>query len=354
MHSRFYLQPSDYQGKTIMIIGSFASGSDLSRQLAGLNVGKYTTSGQRLSADGALTPPDSDNGETSGYTKVYLSSSGTGSSYAARPGPGEAPQPWREHITDVPLTSSISASSDHPKGMIRFQDDTHEPLTDVDIIIFATGYNFALPFCKATDEPWCSKRIIDGVISEKEREGGEMEDVGGMKGLGMNGLDPLILFLEGDRSISFPCLRKLEHNRRFIQPADRNPEYQIVPFPFAETQARLTALLWAGLLPSFPEHPEIPHNPSNPYWTPPTTPPDTPKNSSDSEGKPPTRKVLAMRQKLVFGGGYQWEYEEYLMGLMAEADLNAGREVPECWRRIEDWRKARRADANLRKRTLGY
>jgi hypothetical protein len=128
-------------------------------------------------------------------------------------------------------------------------------------------------------------------------------------------------------------------------------EYQIVPFPLAETQARLTALLWAGLLPSFPDHPVLPPNPANPYWTPPPTPTDSPKSEVDQL---PPRKVMSMRQKFVFGSGYQWVYEEYLMSLMWEADERAGSEVPECWKGIEQWRRERRADATLRKRILGY
>ena len=63
---------------------------------------------------------------------------------------------------------------------------------------------------------------------------------------------------------------------------------------------------------------------------------------------------MAMRRELVFGSPYQWVYEEYLMSLCFEADENAGRDVPACWTRIEDWRVDRRKDVGLRKRLLGY
>lgn len=93
-------------------------------------------------------------------------------------------------------------------GSIVFQEDA-EPLRGVDTMIFATGYNFSLPFCKATDSPWDEMRILDDQIRPGERDGGFEEEVGGMKGLGMEGLDPLLMFLENDpsRSIAFPVLR---------------------------------------------------------------------------------------------------------------------------------------------------
>jgi hypothetical protein len=82
----------------------------------------------------------------------------------------------------------------------------------VDTIIFATGYNFSLPFCKITDYPWSDPKyqVLDEVIQPGEREGGREGEVGGMKGLSMDKLDEVMLFLEADegRSIAFPALRE--------------------------------------------------------------------------------------------------------------------------------------------------
>jgi hypothetical protein len=83
----------------------------------------------------------------------------------------------------------------------------------VDTIIFATGYNFSLPFCKITDYPWSNAayRVLDEAIQPEERAGGKEEEAGGMKGLSMDKLDELMLFLRADigRSIAFPTLREL-------------------------------------------------------------------------------------------------------------------------------------------------
>jgi hypothetical protein len=82
---------------------------------------------------------------------------------------------------------------------------------EVDTIIFATGYNFALPFCKTSDSPWSSRPLLQDSITSEEREGGRKWEIGGMKGLTMQGMDPLLLFPEGDRSIAFPILRESPH-----------------------------------------------------------------------------------------------------------------------------------------------
>lgn len=64
------------------------------------------------------------------------------------------------------------------------------------------------------------------------------------------------------------------------------------------------------------------------------------------------RKVVQTRQQLVFGAPYEWAYQEYLMELMREGEPDGGGE--EHWKRIEKFRRERRADGTLRKRTLGY
>jgi hypothetical protein len=157
-------------------VGSFASGSDLARQLASLNIGKYE--------------PDS---TEEGYTKVYVSCST----------PPDSIDPWTPYITYLPL---ISYCQD---GTMVLEDGQE---VKVDTIIFATGYNFSLPFCKITDYPWSDPRnqVLDEVIQPGEREGGREGEVSGMKGLSMDKLDEVMLFLQADegRSIAFPALRE--------------------------------------------------------------------------------------------------------------------------------------------------
>ena len=363
LHSRFYRRPEDYEGEIVLVVGSFASGSDVSRQLASLNLKSSESKIDPLRSP--PTPPDDDLRPL--QTRVYQSSSPGPSSYSMPPGPGDPTQQWREYITPVPLISHISPSSrEHPRGLIHFQDGSE--VDDVDVIIFATGYSFSLPFCRSSDRPWTTQSLLERAIEDHDERINDEPEYG-VKGLAMKELDGLMLFLDGDRTISFPALRK-SYETSYHPPyqrglgsrlaADQIPEYQIVPFPLAETQSRLAALLWGGLLPSFPPNPAMPPNPSNPYHTPPDTPPSLDESATSSglehnpaQGKPkqPVRKVVQQRKKLVFGSPYQWAYEEYLMSLMLEAD---GENTPDHWRHIEGWRKARRADTTLRRKILGY
>jgi hypothetical protein len=189
---------------------------------------------------------------------------------------------------------------------------------------------------------------LDEVIREDEREGGDRWEIGGVKGLHMVGLDELLLFLEEDRSIAFPGLRTSLHwlMTKLIWAA-----YQVVPFPFSEVQARLQALYWAGLLPSFPTSPKLPENPSTANLTPPQTPPpdalpaQTPVAAS-------ARISESTRKELIFAVPYEWTYTMYLFDLMKEAD--GGAEIPDHWKEVEEWRVERRLDTGLRKRLLGY
>lgn len=207
-HSRFYRSPKTYLGQKVLIVGSFASGSDLARQIASLN----------LDPENALTP-----------TKVYVSSSGD-TSYAPRDGD------WAKLVVDVPIMKRVA------RQVIEFEDGG--TVDDVDVVVFATGYYYALPFCKAVDGPWKDVRVLDEEIGRGGAEGEEQVngraerkglsngnaggghghgprngdhsgfrsgagDVsGGIRGFHMDHLDPLLLFLRTDRSIAFHTLRK--------------------------------------------------------------------------------------------------------------------------------------------------
>jgi hypothetical protein len=193
IHAREYRRASHYAGLKILVVGSGNSGSDIVRQVSSLNLHHYTPTGELL--DSSDTPPLP-------FTTVYQSSTGSN-----RNGYNTSDDPWSPYIYQKPLISHISPpSSHHPKGVIHFTNG--EEIDDVDTIIFATGYNNALPFCKASDSPWREMDVLEEVIKPEERVGGDVWEVGGVKGLHMKGLDELFLFLEGDRSIAFIGLRE--------------------------------------------------------------------------------------------------------------------------------------------------
>lgn len=190
MHSREYRRPEDHVGKKIVVVGAGNSGADIVRHLSSLNLGHYTYQGEKT--DDEVDRP---------YTTVYQSVTG-----ASRAGYNSGTEPWTPYIRTVPTIHHIEGPSQTgPPGTIYLQDDSK--LEDIDLIIFATGYNNSLPFAKAADEPWASASVLDEVISEDERVGGDEWEIGGVKGLHMVGLDELLLFLKDDRSIAFPGLR---------------------------------------------------------------------------------------------------------------------------------------------------
>jgi hypothetical protein len=141
-------------------------------------------------------------------TKVYQSSTGIGNSSTA----DDPNEPWRPYIHKVPLIDRFEA--DGAKGRIHFRSIPfiHEPIDDVDVVIFATGYYNSLPFCKKEDEPWRSTRLLEEEITIKD--GGDERDLGGMRGLHVEGLDEMLLFLADDRSLAFPGLREYALRQR--------------------------------------------------------------------------------------------------------------------------------------------
>ena len=144
----------------MLVVGSFASGGDIARLMAVWNMNKSRAS------------------------------------------------PWNDH---APPPAGVRDASAISSSKISFADGSC--LEDVDAILFATGYVFALPFCKRSDAPWRDdvkdhQEILSGVLGEEEKgELGQWE-TGGLKGQGMRteGMDELLMFRRGDRSLVFPGL----------------------------------------------------------------------------------------------------------------------------------------------------
>jgi len=197
IHSREYRRATDYAGQTVLVIGSFSSGSDIARLVAGLNVSHYHPDGSPVNGHTPALP----------YTKVYQSTTGTTNKANVE----DPSAPWWPYIHKLPMIHHFEPASDaHPRGRIHFKGDppAHAPVDDVDVVIFCTGYNNALPFAKAEDYPWNEHRVLEQAIKPEEREGGDEWEAGGLRGLYMRGLDPMLIFLENDRSIAFVGLRE--------------------------------------------------------------------------------------------------------------------------------------------------
>jgi lysine/ornithine N-monooxygenase len=193
-----------------LVVGAGNSGADIVRHLSSLNLGHYTYQGEKT--DDQVDRP---------YTTVYQSVTG-----ASRAGYNSGTEPWTPYIRTVPTIHHIEGPSEgRLNGTIHLQDESK--LEDIDLIIFATGYNNSLPFAKATDQPWASANVLDEVIREDERAGGDKWEIGGVKGLHMVGLDELLLFLKDDRTIAFPGLRTFIQAHSGLSSSDSLPDRTI-------------------------------------------------------------------------------------------------------------------------------
>jgi hypothetical protein len=389
--------------KNVLVVGSFASGSDIARELASVNLPasvlpeSMTAHKPARLADQQNRPRDTSNhGDEATLgdktkIRVYQSSSQTPNMFTSglAADTEDDARPWLRLIQQRPLIDRIDTpaaslplstvskaeeASSSSSSVIHFKDGS--TLTDIDVVIFATGYLYYYPFFKQSDAPWNREecRILDAVVEGADvlgdggKGGGE---IGGLQGLGMRHMDELMLFLQNDRSMAFIGLRKWTQYSASVtfhgERADhgvlyQKTAYQVVPFPLFEIQSHLVSLLWAGKLPHFPEHPRLPQRPSDD--TVPPTPPETPRDSTrttptaidhGANGGSVTavkeqRYTEKVRGAYVFGFPYEFHYENYLLSLTAEAD--GGKEGG--WGEVEEFRWYWRKQKELRFQTIGY
>ncbi|GHJ89020.1 hypothetical protein NliqN6_5422 [Naganishia liquefaciens] len=377
MHSRWYRRPDDFIGKNVLVVGSFASGSDIARELASVNLPSDVLP-ESMTAHKPPRPADDDDDDedvpATPHTRirpttprasrlgVYQSSSQTPNMFtpglSADDAGADDARPWLRLIEQRPLIERIETDHRTP-SVIRFNDGS--TLRDIDVIIFATGYLYYYPFFKRSDPPWNTPeaQVLDTPIGEEDVVDKGQNDIGGIQGLGMRHMDELMLFLETDRSMAMIGL-----------------PYQVVPFPLFEIQSHLVALLWAGRLPHFPDHPTLPSRSpaTEPLPTPPETPresttPDVPDTESTDDAHPTRKAATAaaataapepepavkrytekVRGDYVFGFPYEFAYENYLLSLTAEADGGTAG----GWGQVEAFRWEYRRQKELRFQTIGY
>lgn len=141
MHSVDYDTPDQFKGRSVLVVGSRSSGTDLAREISSLASTVYVS-------DRSL------NKEKSGlYQNIYLK-------------PGISSLESRSllnlynlmSVTGVPLTScssdidtihSCSTDSRDRKGLVQFTDGS---IVKVDVILWCTGYAYDYPFLASNTE----------------------------------------------------------------------------------------------------------------------------------------------------------------------------------------------------------
>ncbi|KAF9691128.1 hypothetical protein EKO04_010860 [Ascochyta lentis] len=163
-HSKYYRRPEEFTGKKVVVVGNSASGADISNQIAEHCALPLLWSSKSTNLFVSATPTDS-----------------------------------RRH--ELPPIKAFHPST---RG-VEFEDGTVE--TDVDAIVFATGYFYSLPFL-AKVEP---KLITDGShVNHTYKH----------------------LFYAAQPTLSFLALPQ-----------------RVIPFPVAEAQASVLARVYSGRLP---------------------------------------------------------------------------------------------------------
>ncbi|KPV75868.1 uncharacterized protein RHOBADRAFT_52884 [Rhodotorula graminis WP1] len=195
-HARWYRDAEQFKDKTVLVIGNSASGYDITRELAS------SIHARRLADPAAALP------------RIYQSAR----SPAALGIPWDAPDApeYSNEVREVPPIKRVEAS--------RIEFENGVVVEDVDTIMFATGYYFSFPFLSPAHEPFKSHPITYSPTPSGER-GAPSGAEGGIR---MHGLDDRFLFLLADPTMAFLAL-----------------PYLTIPFPLAQTQARLAALHFA-------------------------------------------------------------------------------------------------------------
>lgn len=164
-HSKYYNDPNDFEGQTVLVVGNSASGLDVSMQVA------------------------------SYAKKVYRSiSTASKMPYADDP-----------RITDVPVIEEYDSS----RHEIKLTDGSI--LTNIDKIIYCTGYLYSFPFLKS----YMDRTVPDSLITTGNR---------------LNRLYRQIFYIP-DPTLAVIVMTKFT-----------------VPFPLAETQGSVVARVFAGRL----------------------------------------------------------------------------------------------------------
>lgn len=163
-HSKFYDSPSSFKDKKVLVVGNGASGIDIGAQISKVSKGSLLRTER---------------------SESYLQAGST---------PGEVMYPE--------IVEFLSPAS-HDRA-VRFADGRIE--SNLDSIVFCTGYLYAFPFLRSLDHP---------VITDGRRVANTYQHI----------------FYKYNPTLAFPVMTQ-----------------RIVPFPFSESQAAVVARVWSGRL----------------------------------------------------------------------------------------------------------
>lgn len=163
-HSKFFDSPDDFRDKKVIVIGNSASGIDIGSQISTVSKGKVLASQRSESFLVPSTASDKEN--------------------------------FPEIVEFLPAAQGTRA--------VRFADGRIE--SDIDAIVFCTGYLYSFPFLSSLDPP---------LITDGRRTLNTYQH----------------LFYTYDPTLALPALPQ-----------------RVIPFPLSENQAAVYARVWSGRL----------------------------------------------------------------------------------------------------------
>lgn len=218
---------------------------------------------------------------------------------------------------------SVVAEISHVEGkQIILKDGTK--ISDVTVILFATGYLYSYPFCHEEDEPFKSHPLTSTPALPSGSGSPTLPNSVPYPsgGLVTQNLDKLHLFYCPYVSLASSIAdRSVDPDPTLAIPG---LHIKVVPFPLVEAQSRAVAARWSGI--AFPL-----------------------KEPEDAD------KV----KSTIYLGAEQWDYEDRVMCLIGEGagddEVYLDEQGVKKFGGVVPWRKGlRQAGSVLKKATLGY
>ncbi|WFD20034.1 non-specific serine/threonine protein kinase [Malassezia caprae] len=271
MHSAWYRYPDDLHARRILIVGNNSSGADIARELCGECVFQsYARVDQ---------PPPMD--------------------YDPRDPTSPA---WCRNIQVVGPIDHVDVD-----GTLVMQSGEH--LADIDLIVWATGFMYQVPFLKLTEAPLVAQDAHTRTAPDVQAASV------------LHNLDDWMLFYKADPSLCFLGLPN-----------------RIVPFPLTQLQARVAAHIWLQQMPPLPRvHAHLPV--SDPQrWS----------IEASSEHAARTGPGPDVWGDFTMGAEAEAAYVAALQSLLPPSDDPAWAPLPASWHAL------RRQGKALRREHLGY
>ncbi|KAK0554377.1 monooxygenase [Tilletia horrida] len=237
LHSSFYRTPTVFRNKSVLVIGNNSSGMDVARELNGKCVRTFPGVDEWV-ADASASPP-----RTGVKVRQSVEDVNRPPQMDFNPNDPESPE-WSRRIEVVPKIVRVEApSTTAPNGTVVLEDGTR--LEDVDVIVFATGFLYDLPFLDQSTAPFDERPMLSNANAGQLQHADQASLKEFFEGSAGDKVEPYTPPYE-----MAPHLSNLDSWHLFYEP---DPSISIlgvfgniVPFPFAHMQARFVANFWAG------------------------------------------------------------------------------------------------------------